>query len=53
MRRVHAAVRDERGIALMSAIALIGFMLLQRWRAPPILVVAFCLAAAAAETLAL
>jgi chromate transporter len=28
------------------AVALIAFMLLERWRAPPILVVVFCVAAA-------
>jgi chromate transporter len=34
------------------AIALIAFMLLERWRAPPILVVIFCVASALAMALA-
>ena len=58
---VNAAVVGVLGATLYSpiwtsaiwgtsdlAIALIAFMLLERWRAPPILLVAFCVAAAAA-----
>jgi chromate transporter len=37
-----SAILDARDLA----IALVAFMLLQRWRAPPILIVGFCLAAA-------
>jgi len=42
-----SAVLDARD----AAIALIAFMLLQRWRAPPILIVVFCVAAALAMAL--
>jgi chromate transporter len=37
-----SAILDARDLA----IALVAFILLQRWRAPPILIVGFCLAAA-------
>ena len=59
---VNAAVVGVLGAALYSpiwtsavlgardlAIALVAFMLLERWRAPPILIVVFCVAAAVAK----
>jgi len=62
---VNAAVVGVLGAALYNpiwtsavfngrdlAIALAGFVLLERWRAPPILIVALCVAAALAERLA-
>ena len=61
---VNAAVVGVLGAALYNpiwtstvldardlAIALIAFMLLQRWRTPPIVIVVFCVAAAAAMTM--
>ena len=61
---VNAAVVGVLGAALYSpiwtsavfgprdvAIALVAFMFLERWRAPPILTVAFCVAASVAATL--
>ncbi len=60
---VNAAVVGVLGAALYNpiwtgailqsrdlAFALIAFMLLERWRAPPILIVAFCVAAATASS---
>ena len=62
---VNAAVVGVLGAALYNpiwtsailnardlAVALIAFLLLERWRAPPILIVVFCVAAAAATALA-
>jgi len=61
---VNAAVVGVLGAALYNpiwtsailgardlAIALIAFMLLERWRAPPVLIVIFCVAAATATAL--
>ena len=42
-----SAVRDRRDVA----IALAGFLLLQRWRAPPLAVVVFCVIAALASAM--
>lgn len=39
-----SAIRDGRDVA----IALAGFLLLDRWKVPPLVVVVFCVAAASA-----
>lgn len=42
-----SAIRDGRDVA----IALAGFLLLERWKVPPLVVVVFCVAAASALTI--